>query len=440
MRALLLLIFLVGHTFGASQFGTPFYLHAYGGVTQTVTNDFNGDHIVDIASVGVNDPLADNGALSVLLSRPDGTFSSRTYFPGDGVWALTANDLTGDGHPDIAVACTGRMENRGTIVLLVNDGTGNFATTILRESLLFPRGIVSGDWDHDGRNDIAYNYGYESSTIAILLGIGEGTFTNGVELKAAAWAPTLAASDLDNDGWLDFALPLNNSSVQIWFGNTTAQFNSTLTLPLDAVPSAVKIADLNGNGHPDLLFPHLSEGFISVYNNSGSRNFAYNRVGNVGGVDVAVGDFNRDGTNDLALALANERKVSLFTGTGNGNFTFSTNYTTTGQNVYWLDSADINGDGKADLLAGTSFTDFPVVIFPNDAEFGRLQLSASTIAANKLRFFWPITGPGYQLESSPELNRGEWSPLTETVSTNTDSFSVVVPLSQTNQFFRLAKP
>lgn len=37
MRPLLLLMFLLGDTFGASQFGTPFYLHAYGGGTQMVT-------------------------------------------------------------------------------------------------------------------------------------------------------------------------------------------------------------------------------------------------------------------------------------------------------------------------------------------------------------------------------------------------------------------
>jgi FG-GAP-like repeat/Abnormal spindle-like microcephaly-assoc'd, ASPM-SPD-2-Hydin len=68
-------------------------------------------------------------------------------------------------------------------------------------------------------------------------------------------------------------------------------------------------------------------------------------------VSVAVGDFNHDGKMDAAVADWYYGKVAILLGNGNGTFQPAVHYDidSQGESVYWIATADFNGDGNADL-------------------------------------------------------------------------------------------
>jgi hypothetical protein len=136
-----------------------------------VTADFNGDGFPDLAIGNFGD-----GTVSILLNNGSGTF---TAAPGSPLTLpdsaktefLAVGDFNGDGKPDLAVVNPGVK----SISILLNDGSGSFASGVSSTVSLvstggLPRFAVVGDFDGDGRQDLAVSTGLHTSTISILSG------------------------------------------------------------------------------------------------------------------------------------------------------------------------------------------------------------------------------------------------------------------------------
>src|SRR3954454_6625498 len=171
----------------------------------------------------------------------------------------------------------------------------------------------------------------------------------------------LAVADLNGDGTPDI-VTVNRHDGTLTFlrGNGDGTFSEVGGFPIGSFPAAIEVADLNGDGAADLVVAAKDNGTVDVVLGDGNGGFLPQT--NLATADtlplsVAVGDLNGDGKLDLVSgsAMAQDGSVSVFLGNGNGTFQGQVPYSVPGaSNAVAL--ADLNGDGKADLVAVSSFT------------------------------------------------------------------------------------
>lgn len=221
-----------------------------------VIADFNNDHKLDLAFAQGNQTFA------VLLGNGDGTFGAPSYvFDGDGGWIVSA-DFNGDGNQDIAEG------GASGLALVPGNGNGTF------QNATFPytseiSGLLTGDMNGDGKVDLI---GYGAG-IQVLLSNGNGTFNALAPLADGDFSPDpLALADFNGDGKLDVLAILYVGSVAndlIYLGNGDGTFDPSQILvpyvgnPPHVPPQIIQVADMNGDGKPDLVVEsHASTMFV----------------------------------------------------------------------------------------------------------------------------------------------------------------------------------
>jgi hypothetical protein len=184
--------------------------------------DFNGDGILDLA-VGSNQSIGANSPVQIFLGNGDGTFTAGATYASAGENTMAAADLNGDGNLDlIFTAAAGNYGLNGLCVMLGN-GDGTFGTPNCLGSAT-EAGIQLGDFNGDGKLDIAANFG------SVYLGNGNGTFQNPISLAyvaAGSQGAALGIADFNNDGELDFAYPVYNINT---YEAATVALQTTLSI------------------------------------------------------------------------------------------------------------------------------------------------------------------------------------------------------------------
>lgn len=170
--------------------------------------DFNGDGKLDLAVAGVTNQSTLQGAVAILLGNGDGTFNAATASPidlGNDPTAIAAADLNGDGKTDLAIANQG--DNTVTILLGNGDGTFTEAPGSPLAVGNGPDALAVGDFTGNGKLDLAVSNG-QSGTITILLGNGDGTFTEAADspLTFGSAGGPLAVGDFSGSGRLGLAV------------------------------------------------------------------------------------------------------------------------------------------------------------------------------------------------------------------------------------------
>ena len=221
--------------------------------------------VADIGSLfnGGSDP----GSVSVLLGNGDGTFQPAVqYAAGTSPDAIVAGDFTGDGRLDLAVSDDGNSDGNGSgVSVLLGNGDGTFQPAVQYAVGLDPLTIAAGDFTGDGHLDLAVagkhfdpSVGNYVSEVAMLLGNGDGTFqpaqpdmaVDGVVFEGVV---AMVAGDFTGDGHLDmaFANPGSND-VSVLLGNGDGTFTDPAQLAI--TPRATPlVADVNGDGTDDVL-------------------------------------------------------------------------------------------------------------------------------------------------------------------------------------------
>ena len=156
----------------------------------------------------------------LLLSADPVLAWAGSYYPGgDTEWSwvvpdfnVVTADFNGDGAQDIAVSNYGGSVagDRGNVAVLLSNGDGTFADVVtFSPGAGYPRAIAVGDFNNDGRQDIAVaNAAY--GQVNVLLGDGNGGFPNAVASAAGISARDMAVGDFNGDGMQDLAIVSGN--------------------------------------------------------------------------------------------------------------------------------------------------------------------------------------------------------------------------------------
>jgi hypothetical protein len=183
--------------------------------------DLNHDGIPDLV-------VANNGAdrppygynVSVLLGKGDGTFEKPVhYHAGVRPWQLVLGDFNGDGNLDLAVASP---DDAHSIRVLLGNGDGTFGAARAYQSGLYPVSIVAADFNGDGKLDLAVadNSNPKPCHVSILLGKGDGTFHSPIAFRVGEGPTGLITADFNHDGKPDLATLTGSSGITVLLNTT----------------------------------------------------------------------------------------------------------------------------------------------------------------------------------------------------------------------------
>lgn len=244
-------------------------------------------------------------------------------------------------------------------------------------STLCPASISATDLNGDGRPDLVVANAY-SDSVAVLLnttapGAAVASFAALTSFSTPAFPTFASAADVNGDGRPDLLVANNTAgSVSVLINITAAG----ATAPAFASPVSfaanradfLATADVNGDGRPDLLVAGFQTSTVSVLLNTTPTSAATSRFAQQQGfgtgrspTSVTAADINGDGRPDVVTADYNSGSVSVLldtTAAGSALSTFAAkqSFATAGDNPSAVVTADINGDGRPDVLVSNFFS------------------------------------------------------------------------------------
>jgi hypothetical protein len=342
----------------ATFFTPPTYAGGSSSGSQTLyVADFNGD--------GKPDILTPDGTLN--LGNGDGTFKLGSAVIG-GIAAV--GDFNGDGIPDVL------EQGTGTLLVLLGNGDGTFKSAISTNSGATLQVIVAGDVNGDGKADVL---GLYNNNLLVYLSNGDGTFAAGVPYALGITSSAYTAITLDDfngDKKIDVTVSLsgNNAPGQeiVLLGNGDGTFQAGKSSTGVIYPISVVAGDFNGDGKLDLVIASepacngtctTASTSILLGNGDGTFQapttiFVNDSNGNTTGVLLAAADVNGDGKLDLVLSnTENSGLVQIYLGKGDGTFSNTYSYFPAPDDqsvVSGLAIGDFNLDGKPDVAASNN--------------------------------------------------------------------------------------
>ena len=299
-------------------------------------------------------------------------YETGTYTTGQFPYAAVAADLDGDGLPEILTAqwpwATGFSVVR-------NLGDGSYGPPARYTSAKAPLDIVVGDWNADGRPDVAVpNTGdyWEGTSISVYRQQIDGTFTAGQQFTCGAGPIGLAAADFDGDSDIDIAVARygylgQGTTIALLRNNGSGSFLAPVNTTVASSPHKLATGDLNGDGRADLVVAHESAnsgigGRITVLLNNGAGGFVApvlyptgltNYVGDFY-PSVALTDADHDGDLDV-FYTSSGCAIDDFTGAvvifrNQGNGALAAPVALPSAAGWQLAAGDVTGDGWADVL------------------------------------------------------------------------------------------
>ena len=345
---------------------------------QSVTADFNGDGILDLATVTNNEYV--NGYLQVALGNGDGTFSGKASYQNSSDYSIyiggAALDFNSDGIPDLALLDI--LNNAVDVFQGVGDGTFTYVGTFSVGKDNDQASITSGDLNHDGIADLVVT---SQTYVTVLFGKGDGTFTapTVVSVSGSLLGQAVIA-DVNNDGNPDLVVS-EGSGFFLALGDGTGQFHTQNTGPggESNLPQPIIVGDFNGDGLADAATVNWdpSSGTVQVCLqqpgttapsfNCSNYNDPYDTADLRYPLSLAAADFNNDGNTDIALFTEDDSSqdftpdgghLTLFLNNGSGSFSAASSTQTGDIPNYYFGGG--SGDGGNFVYNGITFNSTPL--------------------------------------------------------------------------------
>ena len=314
------------------------------------------------------------------------SFASKTDFAtGTYPKIIVVNDFDGDGKPDLAVV----NQVANSISILRNISSNSvplFSTKVDYSSGKEPINIVASDLDGDGKNDLVvtnFNGGGDAE-ISIYRNIsnnGNILFSPRIVFATGAGAIGVDVGDLDSDGRPDIVVTSSNAGTYSIFKNTSTNGNISLAARQD-MPyyrgDEVAIGDMDGDNKPDIVLTNTINNTLVVQRNTSTAemiSFEYGVSFVIGTypTKIALGDFDGDNKKDVAVVNYTGKSISILKNTsvpGNLSFQSAVNYAME-TNPSNITAADLDGDGKPDLITGIGNTG-SIAVLKNNSTPGNI--------------------------------------------------------------------
>ncbi|MCF7733582.1 MAG: FG-GAP-like repeat-containing protein, partial [Akkermansiaceae bacterium] len=388
---------------------------------------------------------------------------------GDQPLRAAVGDVNGDTYPDLVVANRGTDATTGRCTsVLLNDKNGSFVESKIGLEFtpkIRPFGIGLGDFNKDGKLDLAAADQDNDTRVAIMLGVGDGTFGAPTFLEfPTGWEPSdIVTADFNQDGNPDLAVSRQAyyaREVSIYPGNGDGTFGDRVNVDLGSGYHCgfLRVEDFNGDSWPDLLVPGYDA--LHTVTNRADGSFGFNSVrrnwnGNYG---ADLGDLNGDGLPEIVVIdhdtnllrvldgnpdsplLADDTSTDLLHGYGRGFRSASDDVD------YWsftarrgevltiaVDHAELPGNPGLNWYVydevGTNLTSFyngvsgyrgqtPPLVIPRDGTY-YLRVSSWHDYRGEYRFRATLAPPGTQVETEDNNAISQSDPVAFTLSGNT---------------------
>jgi hypothetical protein len=264
-------------------------------------------------------------------------------------------DINGNGN--IALVSANIFDN--TLTVLTNNGSGGFGSNDTLSVGSYPIGVAAADVNVDGRPElISANLG--DGTLTVLTNNGHGGFGSNDTLNVGSGPFFVLTSDVNGDGKLDLiSANTGDNTVTVLTNNGSGGFALDATIIVGTTPVSVAAVNINGDGKIALISANQTDGTLTVLTNNGQGRFGYKATLNVGSgpssapASVVAADINGDGKPDVICANSGDNTLTVLTNNGNGGFNLDVTLTV-GLNPLCVAAADINEDGKPDLISANS--------------------------------------------------------------------------------------
>jgi FG-GAP-like repeat/Bacterial Ig-like domain (group 3)/FG-GAP repeat len=365
----------------SSSVASALTVTASAATTTTIAQSGNPGNYTLTASVAGQGLLSPTGTVSFLDTSNGGSLlgtavlghaktalswlNSQSPATGIAPSSVAVADFNGDGIPDLAVA----NSNSSSLTILLGNGDGTFtATASGPQTGSGPSSLAVGDYNSDGKIDLAVANA-TSNSLTILLGNGDGSFTASALSPQTGNAPeSIAVGDLNGDGIQDLAVAnTSDSSLTILLGNGDGTFTaSSMSLKANSGPHSIVMGDYNGDGIQDLAVAN-SYSAVTVLLGNGDGTFAPATSPSAvySSNAIATGDFNADGKPDLVVTTAYGTTVTVLLGNGDGTFTAASASPQSGSQPQFITVGDFNGDGKEDLAVANAYGNTVTVLLGN---------------------------------------------------------------------------
>jgi hypothetical protein len=336
-----------------------------GGVAQfTAVADFNRDGKQDVIVSNTN------GNISVLLGNGNGTFGAPHTIAtlGAGTYPIATADFNHDGIADLVVLNTTKQ----SVSIYLGYGNGTFEAPKSQTVGNSPTYMVVGDINGDGFPDLIFNASHNTINapdlgFTVMLGAGTGYLHAPRFFIAAngAAGSVIAVGDVNNDGHLDVVTTDTYSDAEVFLGNGNDTFREQPSFYIGLPASQLVLADFYGNGHLDLAIANLGyENFstqFQVMEGFGDGTFSQSVVSLQAGYFpawISAADMNGDGRPDLVVGSTYSNTLAVFINHGGGSFAplpmeFATPQFTDGAGQGPISMGDFNGDKKLDVAVAS---------------------------------------------------------------------------------------
>ncbi len=284
-------------------------------------------------------------------------------------FSVVSGDFNRDGKLDIAVS-------GGALSVLLGNGDGTFQAPVIYS---YPLGVplAVGDFNGDGKLDLVVggqlgSGGSGGNNVNVLLGNGDGTFQAPLVSPTNGFPTFLAVGDFNNDHKLDLVIIDDPGDVSVLLGNGDGTFQAPSDNNSFPGPHWIAVGDFNNDHRLDVAVSGFSGGSMNwgilLGNGDGTLQPALIYPLDYTPGSVAAGDFNHDGNLDVVLGgYFGPSDVAVYLGNGDGSFQPGANYGPAGGGVL---VGDFNGDGYLDIV-----TDGVYLLLGNgDGTFGPSQL------------------------------------------------------------------
>jgi hypothetical protein len=267
----------------------------------TVRTDLDNDQRQDLVVV--------DSAVQALMNTGNGALASAGLIPlMQETTHVSAGDLDGDGLRDLVV---GLQSPNGKLVWLRGLGGGQLAAPLVIWSAHHVIGSALIDLDRDGRLDLLIDdYTSPTSTARhVLRALGNGTFAAPIDTALTSFGRHFV-HDVNKDGTADL-VSLQDAAIAVSLGNGTLTLGAAVSSPVKMTGREVAFADVNGDGHIDLL---VSGSAVAVLLGHGDGTFDPAAYYAIGHTTISPADFDGDGRVDLLVGGGTDRSMMIMHG------------------------------------------------------------------------------------------------------------------------------